>query len=333
MQQPLISLEITDRPSRRHQAVARALSFLIEATPREAMFGLFGHWGRGKSFIANLIGSQLTKSHHIVWFSAWRYPNVPECWAFLFQCIMKAIGETGPGGRVTLIRYNLRKHGMSHVLLLHLLVFFTIIGAYHQALWAKWLISILGLSLSLIVARIIWGARGRLGAIFNALVMPPSHREKLGLQEVLGDDLRMLINAWTGADTINMPRGRLIFALLLLSAVLPAIDIASSQETFSPLNWAHTARGEVWIAWSAVLLLFVALALYWPKTKSRVLLVLDDLDRCTTDVAQKLIESVALLLDEKSSNGQIHVLALIDDSVLLRATEFQAKRNEDLQLT
>jgi hypothetical protein len=83
-----ISLELTDQPSRRHQAVARALSFVIEATPREAMFGIFGHWGRGKSFIANLIGLQLAKSHQIVWFSAWRYPNVPECWAFLFQCII-----------------------------------------------------------------------------------------------------------------------------------------------------------------------------------------------------------------------------------------------------
>jgi hypothetical protein len=88
----------------------------------------------------------------------------------------------------------------------------------------------------------------------------------------------------------------------------------------------------VWITWSVVLLLFVSVALYWPKTRSKVLLLLDDLDRCTIEVAQKLIEAVALLLDEKSSVGQIHVIALIDDAVLLRAPEFSNVSRAEMRL-
>src|SRR5262245_54934774 len=86
---------LVQQPSRVHSAVSRAFSYLIDATPEEAMFAIFAHWGRGKSFVGRTIGKDRAGTHKTVFFSSWRYPHAPECWAFLYETLMIEVRKSG----------------------------------------------------------------------------------------------------------------------------------------------------------------------------------------------------------------------------------------------
>ena len=75
---------------------------------------LLGRWGSGKTRLARLVMSYMTKPNYfisefgsvmacrtlitgtsmrysIVWFSAWQYRRVPEAWIYLYETFSKAL--------------------------------------------------------------------------------------------------------------------------------------------------------------------------------------------------------------------------------------------------
>jgi hypothetical protein len=133
---------LAQQASHLHSAVARAFSYLIDATPEEAFFAVFGHWGRGKSFIARTIGKDRALTHKTVFFSSWRYPHAPECWAFLHETILDEVRKSGTFGFVaTVLRRNVMRNGIWPAVAADASAFLVIIGLvkllelYAETIW------------------------------------------------------------------------------------------------------------------------------------------------------------------------------------------------------
>lgn len=76
----------------------------------------------------------------------------------------------------------------------------------------------------------------------------------------------------------------------------------------------------------------LALLIAWtPKQYERVLLIVDDLDRCEPDQMLALIESLRLFLDDEDMSRRLQVAMLIDRKILYRAIIGRAETSKLLQ--
>lgn len=65
---------------------AKVLANFFKNTKGELNFGLFGAWGRGKTFLMEEVEKILQKDdYETVWFDAWKYKSQPQVWAHLFN--------------------------------------------------------------------------------------------------------------------------------------------------------------------------------------------------------------------------------------------------------
>lgn len=72
---------------------------LIDNMPNEkGIFGIFGRWGRGKSFLIRKVIDRINmdnnkkecqKKHIIIEFDSWKYQDTPASWAYLYQTIVE----------------------------------------------------------------------------------------------------------------------------------------------------------------------------------------------------------------------------------------------------
>ena len=69
------------------------LARFFASTREDVCFGLFGHWGRGKTHLIRRVGEQLAKDnkYQVVRFSAWKYRTNPELWIHLYQTMASAM--------------------------------------------------------------------------------------------------------------------------------------------------------------------------------------------------------------------------------------------------
>ena len=63
--------------------------FFTKAGTGELCFALYGHWGRGKTYLMRMVRDALIeKEYETVFFSAWKYPGTPEVWVSLYETMV-----------------------------------------------------------------------------------------------------------------------------------------------------------------------------------------------------------------------------------------------------
>lgn len=61
---------------------------------KSGMIGLFGRWGRGKTFLWNNLKADLEKNNYkTIEFSAWKYNDTPAAWAYLYETVANTLYE------------------------------------------------------------------------------------------------------------------------------------------------------------------------------------------------------------------------------------------------
>jgi hypothetical protein len=164
------------------------------------------------------------------------------------------------------------------------------------------------------------------------------HGEKLGLQASIGVDLSALIRGWImkppqSEDTTVVDFGplqpRLFFwivpgclALLWglgLYAGLPVkwpnwiTEFSRDPQVVSPNSIIKWGVLGLW----CLLTVTTAILLMWPKDNiDRILLIIDDLDRCLPAESIDILEALKLLLEDLALAARIQVLALVDEEPL-----------------
>jgi hypothetical protein len=315
----------------------------------EVTFALFGAWGRGKTTLVRELSRRLLERtgkprYRTVWFNAWKYRSPPEVWAHLYERL--ATGFRSDGWKATLartLRANLARRGLHETSLAMLFLAVSLIPLIPKLDWLWYGVSLLVGAIGLMTA--IWAS---LAVNKTSTVMKrvweryshlPTHQDKLGLQATIGNDLRYLLTGWIPSPFVRNPGPALGDSIFLgeetsedhrphraaLACFFVAVLAVASCMLYGLSHFADQVTGWGRLLFAAPvlwLLLWVWISKLVGtvgRTAERVLLIVDDLDRCLPQQMLEIIESVKLLVEEPGVRERLQVMVLVDESVLARA--------------
>ncbi|MBL9186758.1 MAG: hypothetical protein JNK23_04720 [Opitutaceae bacterium] len=300
-----------------------------QAGPGEFSLAIFGHWGRGKTFLMRRLKRRLAQDkYETVHFSAWKYPTTPEVWVHLYETLAERVCAGSSFVRIPrLIRTGIARHGSWPII--------AALAAMALSLTPKiWLASVVaesvvdlirvaGLGGAVWLVIFVLGVRRTRDRLVRDYMTATRHIEKLGLQGTIGRDLRALLDGW-----MPLKLGVSRWGIGIYFAV--AAWICYTAHLWFEHSWFQAAgvpdlRLPIGIAISVFLPVWV----FFPwKKPARVLLVIDDLDRCTTAQLLHVVESLKLLTEDDVVSRRIQVAALVDEDIFEHAV---LKKHGDLK--
>jgi len=343
---------------------AKAIAHLFRRAQGDFNFGLFGHWGRGKTYMMKLVEQELIATqendaserplkYEVVKLSAWAYPQTPHLWAHLYEAIARCATRAGPIRSLPLsLRAALIRHGTWAFIGAIFLFGLGLLPINLKINAILNILSIVGLGGLLYLVR-LGRAGGTLVGRLSTLLSLPRHEEHLGLQAAIGRDFKALLQAWivhpalppgsasasqTGTPTIEPPVSdplaqhatwykKYIYVfvnLIVFYLLVPSISHFSEQASW--IAWILA------IGWLVISLCAGQLAItdpaslawcYSPFKKTplpdRVLLIVDDLDRCDLEQLLVVMEGLKQFLESAEVSQRLQVAMLVDDRVLSRA--------------
>lgn len=315
------------------QGFALAIARLFRNAEGEFSFALLGRWGSGKTTTARLVSAYLeapskykddfqkffgskTKDdcdnlkYRTVNFNAWRYRKKPELWVYLYESFLAEYLDCNIVERMAkTIRVNLLKIGV-------LQSFFTLFCIALSAFPLMWVSAFFphaaaAFTVMGTVGLVLLGYRLRtsLRLLYDQYGVIKSHRDHLGMQAVIGYDLQVLLNSWSKTHHIKVwEKAVLGFGTILVSLVW--LWVGYSTSSFSPASISGL------VIWNILGGVFWASAYFKCGSVDRVLLVIDDLDRCPEEEIVDLIDGIKLMIDDETIGKVVQVLVLADDTVL-----------------
>lgn len=305
---------------------ADAIADLLRGAKGEASLALLGDWGRGKTFLANLVAKSLQETHECVRFSAWRYRNKPELWVHLYEAFREGAQHPSWFDAVPrAFRAAARRHG----------VWPLFGGLLCLALAAVPLSALLGVLLPVIgvvgALRLffIWRKSGhKVSGLARQFVEAPRHNEKLGLQASLADDLKALVLGWT--KPLDWSRWKLagygLVYLTLILTVQAALWVGLNEPKAGTWKWLGDVVPDSvrfyppqWLLITGLIVIGVV-ALVAPvwlfargHGKGTVLLVVDDLDRVSLEELLDILESIKVFLEDDDLSSKVQILSLVEE--------------------
>lgn len=323
---------------------AKAISELFLKAHGEFCFGIFGHWGRGKTYLMKRVEATLhraSQKYRCVWFKAWKYPTTPNIWVHLYETLADA-AEDGSwlDRRARTFRANIVRHGLSPLLLglLGLALMVLPLSAYlHLGTPARILMEAIGIVGVLRIGKLLRGVQRTVAELSEKYLAEVRHSDRLGLQEVIGRDLTALLNGWIPMADERSPsvgsnqawlrrvprsiRACLVACVCLVAAAVALTFWPTSQEIWIEMVRISMPRWLIWVllpSW----LVFAILVAVWVsrcgRTVNRIALFVDDLDRCQPAQLLRVIESLKLLLEEPAISDRIQVAFLVEEEILAR---------------
>ncbi|MBL8347766.1 MAG: caspase family protein [Rubrivivax sp.] len=316
---------------------ADVVADLFSQTRDELCFAIFGAWGRGKTFLAERIGKALIKrvpKCQTVRFSAWQFPTTPEVWVHLYETFADvAFKGSFPRRIPNIVRTGIAKNGYLGLLLSYAAVaigavpIFPLLQGASVVLFQAYLV--LGVYGMIFLWTLFSGIRKTKSRLAQEYLTPNRHTEKLGLQATIGKDLRHLLDGWMPVNGFPW-----LFHLgyWAATACLAGAAILRLGGDATWTDWVrenlglviHPGGGPVATGVAvAMIIVSAALALAWLRfggdQPSRVLLIVDDLDRCHPDHLISVVESIKLLVEDPVISSRVQVLMLVEEEVLRHA--------------
>ncbi|MCX6052635.1 MAG: P-loop NTPase fold protein [Campylobacterales bacterium] len=243
--------------------ISTILSNIIVTQPSDSgmMIGIFGKWGRGKTYLANRTWAHIkanNKDFENVEFSAWKYQDVKSSWAYLYEMFLDKYLEKDKwyikAWKLFLI--NKTKYGLSSIVFFTIYIILSFIWVFciDKLSLAVNLLSVA--SLILLLKSFLFYLQHRHSAIglFKKYFSKTNFKDVLGLQSEIQNELRFLLKTW-----------------------IPNSD-----------------------------------------TKKIVLFV-DDLDRCETKQMIGVLDGLRIILDDKEIYSRLVIVTSIDEEILSKA--------------
>lgn len=288
--------------------------------------GIFGPWGRGKTTLVDSIEERLSEnpeaspSHTCVRFNAWKYPERPEVWLHLYEEVKKVAvgGSSWRSAHLGIQTKILVDRGWPLVIPSILLLFASI------PKWAigQWLISGAAILSVLFVLNYIQAFSRCLVPVVKGYLRLPDHSKNLGFQSTVGTELATLLQIWTrkrgGFQTSK------IFGLYFVALVLLIFSLAVSWWRLSDMLPPFCSI----VFWGGILMVgcFGIAASRPVSGPDKVLLVVDDLDRCDPRQMLAVIEAVRVFLDDGKISEMLQVAMLADKDILSAEIERKYSR-------
>jgi hypothetical protein len=252
---------------------------------RGNMFGIFGQWGIGKTYLMDRIWEELLNSRSgsfsRVDYHAWKYQDTPASWAYLYEEFSKAyFGVNLPKLKIfskpvqlwRSIRLNLRRSGYTNLILFVVWLIVFIAGLTFSlkegfsvelfrdktALLAIFISCIFGLAFPGInyLRQIVSSINTKAKTLFDKYYNKPNMKGYLGVQAEIQGELKHLLQSWV-KDFRN----------------------------------------------------------------KRVILFVDDIDRCHEEQIIKIIDALRVLLEDDEIAKRIVIITAIDERILKRAIQ------------
>lgn len=248
----------------------------LKETDKGKMVGIFGNWGRGKTFLVdkiwNLIEKDETKPFIRVDFHAWKYQDTPASWAYLYEAFTKSYFKPNASldtinqeieNTIKLLQLNYKRIGFKPILTVIVLLIVSILGfnfskESHETI--GFFVSVSGLTLTSLQIFSVFKRSFSKEAkdVFKKYYSKKSYSSLLGVQAEIQNELKLLLKSWI------------------------------------PEN----ANKEI---------------------DKRILLFVDDIDRCSEDRIMMIIDALRVMLEDEEISRRVIVLAAIDERVLKRA--------------
>lgn len=266
----------TAKPSFGVEAIAKTLSSIIINIPERSgmMIGVFGKWGRGKTYLVNKIWENISSQtlFHRVNFSAWKYQDTKESWAYLYETMMKQylsedskvkLGKSTKSLPKTLGRYhklwklNLQKHKwfpiISFIMVFGLSLYWSFFADKISII--KAIVSTFGLVLLAKMILFYFQQRTTAIGLLTKYFYRPSFSDYLGLQAEVENELESLMKTW-----------------------IPD-----------------------------------------PSNNEKVLLFVDDIDRCDFEKVISIVDGLRIILDNPEIHKRLLIVTAIDEEILREA--------------
>jgi hypothetical protein len=222
-----------------HESFAFSLARLFRLAEGEFSLALLGRWGSGKTTVAMRVKTLLTKpelyteahkaafsdvgaleeliadDYAVITFNAWRYRRRPELWIWLYESfVAEYLKANAPIRVLRTLRAGLTKHGLiptGFTLVLLALIFQPFLWL---ALVLPYGITLFGVGGVLALVFLARRAQGSLRQLLDRYGVVTSHREHLGMQALVGEDLKTLVLAWTKAQRFE-PKEQMALAAMV----------------------------------------------------------------------------------------------------------------------
>ncbi len=268
------------------------------------MVGLFGRWGRGKTFFWKemkkyLKSDEKRDSFIFSEFHAWKYQDTPASWAYLYEGIVKSCLEYSdlhPIFRIkrNVLRVNLKKHGYWPIILFTISFLFSI----------SWYF-IIPFSLKLDVA----------GSILIYIVSGAiSIGSIIGAHKIYSEHLPKAINLFHKYSEIVSFKD-----LLGLQSEIQGELIKVISATIPSLKLIRSKKGRLRKGFIFKRINSHRLSKFQLRSRPRILLFVDDIDRCNEDKIIQIIDSLKVMLEDVEISKRMVVLTAVDERVLKRA--------------
>lgn len=243
------------------------------------MVGLFGRWGRGKTFfwkrIWQYFAAQTKNPFYKVEFQAWQYQQTPATWAYLYEKLSESFMDSSASKKWLryihrlwkTIRLNFRRKGFFPLFKLILIALFSTLAATILKVIASTnaesvishLITYLGIPVALLTSLYAIGQSVKkeysstAKDVFNMYVNKYSFKDSLGLQAEIQKEIVKLLKLWIPLKRIG---------------------------------------------------------------HKRVLLFIDDLDRCNEQKVLQIIDALRVMLDEPEIAKRVVIIVAVDERIL-----------------
>lgn len=272
-------------PSFNVESISESLSRIITKKPDESgmMVGIFGKWGRGKTYLFNKIWESISSnddSYHRVNFSAWKYQETKESWAYLYENLMNEYLNSPPkikylpkwvSNSIKLFNLNYSKHKLLPIVSFLLFISFSIYWTFYNGSTEIIKLIISSISVIFIVKLFLFYFTNKSKAlnIIKQYTHKPGYSDYLGMQAEIENEIEHLLKTW-------IPEG----------------------------------------------------------SNGKVVLFVDDIDRCETSKIVKLIDGLRIILDNEEIHKRLIVITAIDERILKKSIEDKyqnlKKHNGDL---
>jgi hypothetical protein len=274
---------------------------------------------------------RLRAGYHVIDFRAWKYPTAPEVWVHLYETFAKdAFDGSWRSTIPNMIRTSIASRGSGRLLRAYalfaigLMPIFSLMGVGVHIL--NTLLLVFGLTGLIWLWTVIHGVQKTGMRLAKEYLTPTRHAEKLGLQATIGSDLQALLVGWMPMKPLGptfVVSYWIITFVALVGTWLRLTELGSLEVWGHAIPWVDTVSWTRWGAtgFDAVLLILAVIVFRWLQQRGpkRILLVVDDLDRCKPEHLLSVMESIKLLIEEPEISRRVQVAMLVEEEVLKHA--------------
>jgi hypothetical protein len=258
--------------------IAAELAEIIQIIPGEqgSMIGVFGMWGRGKTFLMELLWKELSKNKGFIRvdFHAWKYQDTPATWAYIYESFAERYFE----------------------------------GSIKRNWVSQWWFQFMR------IAKLNWGRQKALPflkvlglatvAISLAVIADSSILLKLGLTDKL----------WL------LKYSALLTGLgYLVGAVAKKEFSSKAKDVFLKYSTKHSFKDHLGLQAEIQKETLTLLKTWIPDKKlaeRKIVLLVEDIDRCAEQKVIQLIDSLRVLLEDVEIAKRVVILAAVDERIL-----------------